>query len=138
MLLGIITIEAHHKFHSTVLFHYKYIRNGYTVPRCASNSQNLVSKSTIHYVKFSILLMQASRIGVTNQESAGPKISRNPQFKIFLRSIQCRRSINDNSLLVTGVICYSNNMLKANVTSSAKTLHVRMQILTYFYNFKMP
>ena len=101
MLLGVIT----KKFYSTVLFHYKYIRNGYTVPRCASNSQNLVSKSTIHYVKYSILLMQASRIGVANQESAGPKISRNPQFKIFLSSIYCRRSINDNSLLVTGVIC---------------------------------
>ena len=24
------------------------------------------------------------------------------------------------------------------VTGSAKTLHVRMQILTHFYNFKMP
>ena len=27
---------------------------------------------------------------------------------------------------------------RINMTGSAKTLHVRMQILTYFYSFKMP
>ena len=34
---------------------------------------------------------------------------------------------------------YCNNLpiVLAYATSSAKTLHVRMQILTYFYNFKM-